>query len=73
MSGVDDEDPVEEFAAYAAYPPFHDCVHLRCLRSGEHYADALGLEHLIEQSGELAVLVPDQESEVAGAVVQVEH
>ena len=70
---VHDEDPVEEFAAYAAHPPFHDRVHPRGLRSGEHYADALSGEHLIEQRGELAVSGPDQKSEVAGAIAQVEH
>src|SRR5690348_1801898 len=31
VPGVDDEDPVEEFAAYAAHPPLHDRVHPRCL------------------------------------------
>ena len=26
MAGVDDEDPVEEFAAYAAYPPLRPTI-----------------------------------------------
>jgi hypothetical protein len=55
MAFVHDENPVEEFPAYAAHPSFHDRVHSRCLRGREHDADALGLEHLIEQLGELAV------------------
>jgi hypothetical protein len=38
------------------------------LWGSEHNADALGLEHLIEQRGELAVPISDQESEVADAV-----
>ena len=70
---VDDEDPVEEFEAYAAHPPLHDRVHLGGLRCGEYHADALGLEHLIEQRGELAVPISDQESEVTGAIAQIEH
>ena len=73
MAFAHNENPIEEFPAYAAHPPFHDCVHPRCLRSSEDHADALGLEHLIEQRGELAVPISDYESEVADAVTQVEH
>jgi hypothetical protein len=36
MRGVDDQYSVEDLAAYAADPTFHDRVHPRCLRSGEH-------------------------------------
>jgi hypothetical protein len=50
MCSVHNEDPVEEFVAYAAHPPFHDRVHSRCLRSGEHDPDALGLEHLMNRA-----------------------
>jgi hypothetical protein len=70
---VHDEDPVEELAAYAAHPPFHDRVHPWGLRSSEHHADTVGLEDLIEQRGEFAVPVPDQEFEVTGPIIQIEH
>ena len=39
----------------------------------KYHADAFGLEHLIEQGGELAVPVSDQESEVVGSITQLEH
>jgi hypothetical protein len=70
---ANDEGPIKEFPAYAAHPPFHDRVHSGCLRGREHHADALGLEHLIEQSGELAVPISDQESKVADVLAQIEY
>src|SRR6266581_553631 len=73
VRGVDDEDPVEEFAAYATYPAFHDRVHAWRLWGGEHDPDALGAEHFVEHRGELGVAVTDQEFEVACLVAQVEH
>ena len=45
MRGVDDQCPVEDLAAYAAHPAFHDGVHAGRLSSDP---DALGAEHLIE-------------------------
>jgi len=60
MRGVDDEDPIEEFTAYAADPAFHDRVQTRCLSSGAHDPDALGAEYLTEQCGELAVPVTNK-------------
>jgi hypothetical protein len=48
VCGIDDADLVEELAAYAADPAFHDRVHPRRLRSGEHDPDALSAEHLVE-------------------------
>ena len=50
-----------------------DRVHPRCLRSSEDHADTFGLEYLIEQCGELAVPISDQESGVVGSITQVEH
>jgi hypothetical protein len=73
VRGVDDEDPVEEFAAYAAYPAFHDRVHAWRPGSGEHDPDALGAEHVVEHRGELGVAVTDQEFEVACVATQIEH
>jgi len=43
------------------------------LRGGEHHADALGAEHLIEHRRELGVAVTNKELEPGGAVSQVEH
>jgi hypothetical protein len=63
MRSVDDEGPVEEFAAYAAGPAFHDRVHARRVRCREHGPCALGAEHLIEQCGELAVAITNYELE----------
>ena len=60
MPGVDDEGSLEDLAAYAADPAFHDRIHARCLSSGAYDPNASGTEHLIEQSGELAV--PGRES-----------
>jgi hypothetical protein len=64
MVGVHDEDPVEEFTAYAADPAFHDRVHLWSLRRGGYDPDSLGVEDLIEYRGELRVAVTNQEFEV---------
>ena len=61
VRGVDDEHPVEDLAAYAAYPAFHDRVHAGRPGRGEHDPDALGAEHFVEHRRELGVAVTDQE------------
>jgi hypothetical protein len=66
MRGVDDQYSVEDLAAYAADPAFHDGVHARCSGSGTHDPDAFGTEHFIEQRGELAVPVTNQKLERPG-------
>jgi hypothetical protein len=63
MRRVDDQDPVEDLTTYATDPALHDRVHARCLRRGEHDPYAFGAEHFIEQPGELAVPVANQELE----------
>jgi hypothetical protein len=73
VRGVDDEHPVEDLAAYAAYPAFHDRVHAGRLGRGEHDPDALGAEHFVEHRRELGVAVTDQEFEVACVIAQVDH
>jgi hypothetical protein len=73
VRGVDDQHSVQDFAAYAADPPFHDRVHARCLGSGEHNPDPLGPEHFIEQSRELVVPVPDHEFKRSGPLTQLRH
>ena len=61
VPAVHDQDPVEALAADSADPPFDERV-----RAGRSHwcpdrADALGAEHLVESSRELAVAVVDQE------------
>ena len=73
VRGVDDEDPVEDLAAHAAYPALHDRV-----RSGRPDGrlddpNALSLEHRVESVGELSVPVTDQERELARPVAEVEQ
>src|SRR5438045_2973814 len=61
VASVDDQDPVEGLAAYGADPPFGERV-----GAGRPYRcaddpDAVGAEHLVEGSCELAVAVVEQE------------
>jgi len=73
VCGVDDEDPVEDLAAQAAHPAFHDRVRSGCLDWCLDDPDALGLEYGIEGTGELGIPVADQELELAGLVAEVEQ
>jgi hypothetical protein len=52
-------------------PAFHDRIHPRHLDPAEHDRDASLLEDRVEQAGELAVAVPDQEPCPAAGVLQV--
>jgi hypothetical protein len=61
MRSVDDQDPVKDLTAHATDPALHDRVHARRLRNGEHDTDAFGAQHLIEQPGEPAVPVANQQ------------
>jgi hypothetical protein len=68
---VEDQYPVEQFSADGADPSFGDRV-----RSGRSYgcaqdADAFAGEHGVEDAGELAVAIPDQERERSRAVAEV--
>jgi hypothetical protein len=73
VAGVHDEDPVQEFTAYAAHPAFHDRVHLWSLRRCEQDPDSLGAEDLVEHRGELRVAVTNQEFEATCPVAQLEY
>jgi hypothetical protein len=65
---VDDEDPVEEFAADAADEPFGDGVGPRCPDwSLDHLDPAVG-EDGIEHGRELGVAVADEEPEMSSCV-----
>ena len=67
---VPDQGPVEQFAAAGLHPSLHDRVHSRHLNPAEHDLDPSVLEHCIEQAGELAVTVPDQEPRPAAGVLK---
>ena len=73
VRGVDDEDPVEDLAAHAAYPALHDRVRSGCLDGRLDDPNALCLEHRIESVGELSVPVTDQKRELASPVAEVEQ
>jgi hypothetical protein len=61
VPAVDDQYPVEQFAADGADPAFGDCVCLRGSHRGAQDADAFAGEYGIEDIGEFAVAVADQE------------
>ena len=58
---VPDQGPVEQFAAAGLHPAFHDRVHSGRLDPAEYRFDACVSEDGVDQAGELAVAVPDQE------------
>ena len=68
---VPDQGPVGQFAAAGLHPAFHDRVHSGHLDPAEHGLDARVLEDGVEQAGELAVAVPDQEPRPASGVLEV--
>jgi hypothetical protein len=63
MALVPDQCSVEELAAAAAYPPFHDRVHARHPDAAAHDGDPAVGEDRVEQRRVLPVAVAD---EVAG-------
>jgi hypothetical protein len=68
---VPDQRAVQEFAAAGLYPPFHDRVHSWHPDATEHNLDPRLGEDGVEQIGELAVPVPDQEACPAVGVLEV--
>jgi hypothetical protein len=68
MAFVDDQDPVEQFAAQGSNHPFADRV--RPERSGRIGQDlnAVGGEDRVERPGESGVSVSEQERDGGGAV-----
>jgi hypothetical protein len=65
---VPDEGAVEEFVAAGLHPPFQDGVHPWHL---EDDLDSRIVEDGVEQVGEFAVAVPDQESRPTAGVLEV--
>ena len=68
---VPDQGPVEKLAAAGLHPSLHERVHSRHLDTAEHDLDPGVLEHVVEQAGELAVAVPDQEPRPAAGILKV--
>ena len=60
VPSIHDQDPVETFATYGADPPFDERVRAGRLYRRADRPDAIGAEHLVEPSCELAVAVVDQ-------------
>jgi len=71
VAAVEDQHSVEQLAADGADPAFGDRVRPgrphRCAQD----ADALAGEHGIEDVGELAVAIPDEEPDVCHAIAEV--
>jgi hypothetical protein len=68
MSGVVDQDPVQAFPPYRAYPALRERVRPGCLRWCPENLDTLGMEHGVERGGVLGVPVPDQEPELVRVI-----
>ncbi len=63
MTLTGDEHPVGALAADGAHEPLDVAVRPRCPRRNLHHLDAIGGEHRVERTGELAIAVADQEPE----------
>ncbi len=71
MAAVDDQHPVQQFAAEGPNPSFGDRVRPRCPHRRAQDTNTCTGEHGIEHAGELAVAVPDQQPELSCAVAEV--
>jgi hypothetical protein len=71
VSLVDDQNPVEQFAADGADEAFRDRVRPRCAHRRLDDLDVDGGEHGVEGGGEFAVAVADQKPEAPVGVVEV--
>ncbi len=58
---VPDQGPVQQLAAAGLHPPLHDRIHAGHPDAAEHDLDSRVLHDGVEQLGEFAVPVPDQE------------
>ena len=63
VAPVDNQHPVEDFSADSADPLFNNRVRRGCSDRGTEDADAFAGEHGVEDAGELAIPIPDQELE----------
>jgi hypothetical protein len=68
---VPDQGPFEQLAAAGLHPAFHERVHSRHLDPAEYSFDARVSKDGVEQAGELAVAVPDQEPRPAAGILKI--
>src|SRR5947209_17003406 len=71
MAAVDDQDPIQQLTADSSDPSFGNRVRLGCPHRRAEDANTLTGEHGIENAGELAVAVPNQQPELSCAVAEV--
>jgi len=63
VAAADDQEPVETFRSDGADEPLRVGVRLRRLHRRVDDRDSLASEHLVKESGELAVAIVDQEAD----------
>jgi hypothetical protein len=68
---VPDQGAVQQLVPAGLYPAFHERVHARHPDAGQHDVDSRVLEDGVEQGGELAVAVADEEPCPAAGVFEV--
>ena len=66
LSFVEDQQPIQAFAADGADPPLGVGVRLRGAWWATEYWDLRVSEHVVEAGGERRIAIPDQEPETAG-------
>jgi hypothetical protein len=71
MAAINDQYPVQQFAADSPNPSFGDRVRLGCSHRRAQDANTLAGEYGIKNAGELAVAVPNQEPELSRTVAEV--
>jgi hypothetical protein len=67
---ADDQHPVQQLPPDGAHPPLGVGVGLRRPHRRAQHPDSLGREHRVECGGELGIPIPDQQPELADAVLQ---
>jgi hypothetical protein len=60
VAPVEDQHPIQQFAADGADPSFSDCVRPECQHRCAQDTIVLASEHGVEDAGERAVVIPDQ-------------
>ena len=68
---VPDERAIQQFVPAGLHPAFHDRIHSRHLDPAEHDLDPGVREDVVEQGGELAVTVPDQEPRPVSGIFKI--
>ena len=71
LASVEDQHPIQQLTADGGDPSFSDCVRPGCSRRGGQDPDGVAGKHSIEDAGELAIAIPDQEPEPSRAVAEI--